>query len=124
MSQQIALFRGLRGGEYDDLTPFRQAYFPSEYLPGLEALYRAEGHLAATGRLQSDAPCPYRAGKDLFFVPPPGRQLRLFDEGEPMPVALNCDCPQSHILLRAVGQRIPTCAKNRCPVRTMVLSDA
>lgn len=124
MSQQIALFKGSRGAEYDDLAPFRDAYFPEEYRLGLEALFRADVHLAATGRLKSDTRCPYRVGRDLYSAPLESRQLRLFGDYEPTPLMLLCDCPRARSLLEDVGQRLPHCSKNRCPVRFLVLSDA
>lgn len=115
MPQQISLFRGTRGGEWDDLAPFQDAYFPPEYEPGLEALFRADGHLAATGRLKSDIPCPYRVGHELYSTPLESRQLRLFEVG-PTPLSLSCNCPRAHVLLKDLGQRLPKCSRERCPV--------
>jgi hypothetical protein len=133
MPQQLCLIEVPRGTyheehgstDYDDLAPFRNAYFPAEYRLGLEALFRAEGHLAATGRLKSDTPCPYRAGGIEFYaLPLLGPQRLLFDENQRVPLALTCDCPKSHMLVNDLGQRQPKCSKHRCPVRAIVVQAA
>ncbi|GEM_PF-2817322 len=120
MAQQIALFQGLRGGDYDDLKPFEKMNFPVEFVAGLEALFRADDYLASNNQLKSDVVCPHRVGKDLYAIPLPNRQLRLFGDAEPAPVELMCDCPRARSLLMDLGKRLPPCSKNRCPVRTVL----
>ncbi|HEX8994281.1 MAG TPA: hypothetical protein VF803_03450 [Candidatus Paceibacterota bacterium] len=115
MPQQLALFSGLRGGDWDDLTPYRSAYFPPERLEGLEDLFRLDIHRVATGQLKSEKVCPYRAGHDLYVIP--SHEGHLFDDYEPVPLTLHFDCPNAHALVRDVGRRLPQCSPNRCPVR-------
>ncbi len=88
----------------ENLTPFRDMYFPPDLKEGLATLFEAEIRLGSTRRSSGGGVCPYKNGDVRFNIP----------------VTLVCDCPKSLDLVQGLGQRYPKCTQNRCPVRAII----
>jgi hypothetical protein len=71
------------------------------FVPALEALFQRETAHPGT---HSDVECPLRTRRTFFL----------------RPVVITCECPDSHTLVRMLGENVPKCTANKCPVRIML----
>ena len=89
--------------EEEDLAPRdplkQDFYLGDELVPAVEELFRNE---LGDPRTNSEIPCPYRAGKTSRSIP----------------LTLTCECPATHVLIKALGRGVPLCGEYRCPVRS------
>jgi hypothetical protein len=86
-----------------DESPLREFTFDKDFLPTVEALFRKE---TSDPRTRSTDSCPFRIGETFFMKSP----------------ELMCECPASHALVKALGNNIPRCSENRCPVRIVLFA--
>lgn len=95
MPQQRDLFR-------DDDKPIgpHPPFLDQDFVPAIEALFRRETSGIDT---RSDTPCPLSV-----------------NETTPPIIDRVCECPLAHELVKKLGEGLPRCSANRCPVRIVL----